>query len=36
VTGVAIGGFVVAGVGLIAGGTALMFFRRRRDTTDPS
>ena len=35
-TGVAIGGIVVTGIGLIAGGAVLMLARRRRDATDPS
>src|SRR5262245_21588811 len=35
-TGVAIGGIVAAGLGLIAGGTVLMLARRRRDATDAS
>ena len=35
-TGTAVGGIVVTGIGLVAGGAVLMLARRRRDATDAS
>jgi LPXTG-motif cell wall-anchored protein len=34
VTGTAVGGLLITGIGLLAAGIALMAIRRRRDITD--